>query len=200
MYVLIDNYDSFTYNLYHYFDELNAKVQVIRNDQITSAEVTELQPTGVIISPGPGTPNETGISLELIKMIRGKIPLLGVCLGHQAIAQIYGGEVIRATKVMHGKTSMLYHNDSGLFKGLPSPYKVARYHSLVADPRSLPQSLDVTAWTEDGTIMGISDEQNCVHGVQFHPESVASEYGFELIQNFLNLAESYNDCQWLESC
>lgn len=189
---MIDNYDSFTYNLVQYFGELGVDVQVYRNDQITLAEIENLSPSHIVISPGPGTPNEAGISLELLKHFAGKIPLLGVCLGHQAIGQVFGGEVIRAKKVMHGKTSPVFHRHEGVFKNLSLPFIATRYHSLVVCQNSLPDCLAVTAWTqnEDGSIeeiMGIRHKTLSVQGVQFHPESILTEQGHLLLKNFLEL-------------
>ncbi|TNE65887.1 MAG: aminodeoxychorismate/anthranilate synthase component II [Alphaproteobacteria bacterium] len=189
MYILIDNYDSFTYNLYHYLVELGATVEVYRNDQITVDDVLAKQPTGIIISPGPCTPNEAGICLALIDAVKGKIPLLGVCLGHQSLGQVFGGNVVRAPYVMHGKTSSISHAGKGIFKDIPSPYLGTRYHSLIVARDSLPDCLDVTAETEDGLIMGLAHKDYQLHGVQFHPESIASEHGHTLLKNFLNIAE-----------
>lgn len=191
MYVLIDNYDSFTYNLYHYLLELGVDVSVFRNDAITVKEIKELGPKGIIISPGPSTPDDAGICLELIEDLKGKIPIFGVCLGHQSIGQVYGGDVVRAGYVMHGKVSDIHHNSQGVFKGLPNPFKATRYHSLVVDIDSFPDSLCNDAQTADGLIMGLSDPQHSVYGVQFHPESIASEHGHKILQNFIEIAESF---------
>ena len=188
MLVLIDNYDSFTYNLVHYLGELGAACRVFRNDAISVAEVMKLKPKGVVLSPGPCTPNEAGICLELIGKAGPKIPLLGVCLGHQAIGQAYGGEVIRAPVPMHGKLSKITHTGKGLFKSLPKSFEVTRYHSLIVARKGLPDSLAVTAKTADGVIMGLQHKKHPVHGVQFHPESIASEQGHALLANFLELA------------
>ena len=188
MLTLIDNYDSFTYNLVHFLGELGAECHVVRNDKITVAEVIAGKPKAIVLSPGPCTPNEAGICLELIAKAGPKIPLLGVCLGHQAIGQAYGGRVIRAQTPMHGKLSTLHHKDASLFKGLPESFEVTRYHSLIVDKASLPAALSVTAETADGTIMGLAHKTRPVHGVQFHPESIASEYGHEMLGNFLDLA------------
>ncbi|MCJ9428768.1 anthranilate synthase component II [Kordiimonas marina] len=193
MYILIDNYDSFTYNLYHYLVELGADVEVWRNDQISVAEVAAKKPTGIIISPGPCTPNEAGICLELIDAVKGDIPLFGVCLGHQSIGQVFGGEVVRAPYVMHGKTSLISHTGTSVFKGIPSPYLGTRYHSLVVKRDTLPDCLEITAETEDGLIMGLAHKEYSLHGVQFHPESIASEHGHKLLQNFLDIAEGKVD-------
>ena len=188
MLTLIDNYDSFTYNLVHFLGELGAQCHVVRNDKITVAEVIAGKPKAIVLSPGPCTPNEAGICLELIAKAGPKIPLLGVCLGHQAIGQAYGGRVIRAQIPMHGKLSTLHHKGASLFKGLPESFEVTRYHSLIVDKASLPAALSVTAETADGTIMGLAHKTHPVHGVQFHPESIASDYGHEMLGNFLDLA------------
>ena len=188
--LMIDNYDSFTYNIVQYLGELGADVQVFRNDAITLAEIESLAPEKIVISPGPCTPSEAGISLGVIKTFAGRIPLLGVCLGHQAIGQAYGGDVIRARQVMHGKLSPIYHNNTGVFSDLPSPFTATRYHSLVIDKNTLPDCLEVTAWTQldNGDIdeiMGVSHKTLDVQGVQFHPESILSEHGHQLLRNFL---------------
>jgi len=191
MLVLIDNYDSFTYNLVHYLGELGATCQVFRNDKISVAEVLKLAPKGIVLSPGPCTPNEAGICLELIAKAGPTIPLLGVCLGHQAIGQAYGGKVIRAPVLMHGKLSKISNKGQGVFKGLPKKFEVTRYHSLIVERPSLPDSLAVTAETsasEGGVIMGLQHKTHPVHGVQFHPESIASEHGHALLANFLEVA------------
>ena len=190
MLLMIDNYDSFTYNLVQYFGELGADVQVYRNDEITVEHVGELAPEHIVISPGPCTPNEAGVSVETIKQYAGKIPILGVCLGHQSIGQAFGGDVIRAKQVMHGKTSPVYHKSQGVFAGLAIPFKATRYHSLVLDQTTLPECLEVTAWTqnEDGSIeeiMGVRHKTLQVEGVQFHPESILTENGHEMLANFL---------------
>ena len=188
MLVLIDNYDSFTYNLVHFLGELGAPCQVFRNDKISVAGVLKLKPKGIVLSPGPCTPNEAGICCELIEKAGPTIPLLGVCLGHQAIGQIYGGVVMRAPVPMHGKLSTITHTGKGLFKGLPKSYEVTRYHSLIVERKTLPECLTVTAKTADGLIMGLQHKTHPVHGVQFHPESIASEHGHALLANFLDLA------------
>jgi anthranilate synthase component 2 len=191
MLVLIDNYDSFTYNLVHYLGELGATCQVFRNDKISVAEVLKLAPKGIVLSPGPCTPNEAGICLELIAKAGPTIPLLGVCLGHQAIGQAYGGKVIRAPVLMHGKLSKISNKGQGVFKGLPKRFEVTRYHSLIVERPSLPDSLAITAETapsEGGVIMGVQHKTHPVHGVQFHPESIASEHGHALLANFLEVA------------
>ncbi len=183
--LLIDNYDSFTYNLVHYVEELGAETQVVRNDRISVEEAIARAGDGIIISPGPCTPNEAGICLDLIKALPEEIPLLGVCLGHQAIGHAYGGKVSRAKTIMHGKTSTITHANTGLFEGLPEQFEVTRYHSLSVERESLPNSLRVDAWTADGEIMGMSHVAKPIFGVQFHPESIASEHGHALIQRFL---------------
>lgn len=188
MLLLIDNYDSFTYNLVHYLGELGAAAEVVRNDKISVAEALRLKPKGIVLSPGPCTPNEAGICLELIEKAGPIIPLLGVCLGHQAIGQAYGGKVIRAPAPMHGKLSTIKTSGKGLFKGVASRFEVTRYHSLMIERPSLPAGLEITAETEDGIIMGLQHKTHSVHGVQFHPESIASEHGHELLANFLDLA------------
>lgn len=185
MLLMIDNYDSFTYNLVQYFGELDQDVQVYRNDEIDLQKIAELNPRHIVISPGPCTPNEAGISLALIHEFAGKIPLLGVCLGHQSIGQAFGGKIIKAKTLMHGKTSLIHHENIGVFKGLPNPYTATRYHSLVIEKESLPDCLAVTAWTEDGEIMGVRHKTLAIEGVQFHPESVLTEYGHELLDNFI---------------
>ena len=191
MLLMIDNYDSFTYNLVQYFGELGADVQVFRNDQISLDEVAALNPERIVISPGPCTPNEAGISLAVIKHFAGKVPLLGVCLGHQSIGQAFGGKIVHAREIMHGKTSMIYHNDVGVFKGLENPFEATRYHSLVIEKDSLPDCLEVTAWTVDekgelDEIMGVRHKTLDVEGVQFHPESILTQHGHDMLKNFLN--------------
>ncbi|MBS5773889.1 MAG: aminodeoxychorismate synthase component 2 [Enterobacter cloacae] len=185
MILLIDNYDSFTWNLYQYFCELGAHVEVRRNDELTLADIEMLAPQKMVISPGPCTPDESGISLEVIAHYAGKLPILGVCLGHQAIAQAFGATIVRAAKVMHGKTSPITHSGSGVFSGLNNPLTVTRYHSLVIDPPTLPDCFEVTAWSENGEIMGIRHKTWDLEGVQFHPESILSEQGHQLLENFL---------------
>ncbi|MGK2285973.1 anthranilate synthase component II [Pedomonas sp. V897] len=187
MIVVIDNYDSFTYNLVHYLGELGAETTVIRNDQATVDEVLALRPAGLLLSPGPCTPNEAGICLDLIARAAGVVPLLGVCLGHQSIGQAFGGRVIRAPQVMHGKRSAVRHTDKGVFAGLPNPFQATRYHSLIVERETLPECLEITAETEDGIIMGLQHRQLPIHGVQFHPESIATEAGHDLLGNFLAL-------------
>ncbi|HEQ3499525.1 TPA: aminodeoxychorismate synthase component 2 [Raoultella ornithinolytica] len=186
MILLIDNYDSFTWNLYQYFCELGAEVLVRRNDELTLEEIAALMPEKIVISPGPCTPNESGISLAVIARYAGHVPLLGVCLGHQAIAQVFGATIVRAAKVMHGKTSPIYHNGQGVFQGLNNPLTVTRYHSLLIDPATLPECFEVTARSESGEIMAIRHREWDLEGVQFHPESILSEQGHQLLANFLN--------------
>jgi anthranilate synthase component 2 len=190
MLLMIDNYDSFTYNLVQYFGELGAEIRVFRNDEITVKQIEELAPSHIVVSPGPCTPTEAGISVEAIKYFSGKIPLLGVCLGHQAIGEAFGGKVVRATRVMHGKISQIHHRGQGVFTALPDPFNATRYHSLVIEQASLPDCLEVTAWTEnaDGSIeeiMGVRHKTLAIEGVQFHPESILTEHGHQLLQNFL---------------
>jgi anthranilate synthase component 2 len=188
MLVLIDNYDSFTYNLVHFLGELGASCEVFRNDKIGVAEVVARRPKGIVLSPGPCTPNEAGICLDLIAKAGADIPILGVCLGHQAIGQVYGGKVVRAPVPMHGKLSKIAHKGKGVFKGLPRKFEVTRYHSLIVDRAGLPDCLAVTAETSDGLIMGLQHKTHPVYGVQFHPESIASEHGHALLANFLEIA------------
>jgi anthranilate synthase component 2 len=185
MLLMIDNYDSFTYNLVQYLGELGADVKVVRNDDITVDEVEALRPDRIVISPGPCSPNEAGISLGVIERLGSRIPILGVCLGHQAIGQAYGGKVVHAKTLMHGKTSAIRHAGSGVFSGLPSPFTATRYHSLAVERESLPDALEVTAWTEDGEIMGLRHRSLRVEGVQFHPESILTEHGHALLATFL---------------
>ena len=186
MLLMIDNYDSFTYNLVQYFGELGQDVKVYRNDQVTVDEINKLAPDHIVISPGPCTPNEAGVSIDVIKAFAGKQPILGVCLGHQAIGQAFGGKIVHAKELMHGKTSMVHHNGEGVFKGLPSPFEATRYHSLVIERETLPDCLGITAWTDDGEIMGVRHKEYLVEGVQFHPESILSEHGHDLLRNFLS--------------
>ena len=185
MLLMIDNYDSFTYNLVQYFGELGEDVQVRRNDEIDLAEISALKPDRIVISPGPCTPNEAGVSVPVIHEYAGKIPLLGVCLGHQSIGQAFGGKIVHAKQLMHGKTSLIHHLDKGVFRGLPNPFTATRYHSLVIERESLPDCLEITAWTDDGEIMGVRHKTLAVEGVQFHPESVLTEHGHALLKNFL---------------
>jgi anthranilate synthase component 2 len=186
MLLMIDNYDSFTYNLVQYFGELGENVKVIRNDELTVPEIDALAPQRIVLSPGPCTPNEAGVSLEVIARLKGRIPILGVCLGHQAIGQAFGGRVVHAKTLMHGKVSRIHHEGRGVFAGLPSPYNATRYHSLAIERASCPADLEVTAWTEDGEIMGVRHRALPVEGVQFHPESILTEHGHALLRNFLS--------------
>ena len=190
MLLMIDNYDSFTYNLVQYLGELGADVRVYRNDIISLQEIEELQPERIVISPGPCTPNEAGVSIDTIRQFAGRIPILGVCLGHQSIGQAFGGHIGHARAIMHGKTSMMHHNDTGVFRGLPNPFEATRYHSLVIEPDSLPECLEITAWTADDSgdldeIMGVRHKTMAVEGVQFHPESILTGCGHDLLKNFL---------------
>ena len=189
MILMIDNYDSFTYNLVQYLGELGAEVETVRNDAVSVADIIALKPEGIVISPGPCTPNEAGICLELVEKAAGKIPLMGVCLGHQAIGQAFGGKVVRAQQLMHGKLSDMTTTGKGLFEGLPATFRATRYHSLVVERASLPDCLEVTASTGD-IIMGLQHKTLNVHGVQFHPESIASEHGHAILRNFLRLADA----------
>jgi anthranilate synthase component 2 len=192
MIVLIDNYDSFTFNLVHYFGELGEEVRVHRNDKIESAAVLAAEPDAIVLSPGPCTPKEAGICLDLIKAAGGNVPILGVCLGHQAIGEAFGGKVVRAPKPVHGKLSEIRHDGTGIFRGINSSFKATRYHSLVIERESLPPELAATADTDDGLIMGLAHKRFPVHGVQFHPESIASEHGHLLLRNFLEIATQWN--------
>lgn len=189
MLLLIDNYDSFTYNLYHYLGQLGAEVVVKRNDELTADEALALKPEAVVLSPGPCTPNEAGICCALIQKANGTVPILGVCLGHQSIGQVYGGQVVRAPMPMHGKLSRIHHTGKSVFRGLNNDFQATRYHSLTLAPESLPDCLEATAWSEDGIIQGVMHKTHPVHGVQFHPESIASENGHALLRNFLTLAK-----------
>ena len=189
MILVIDNYDSFTYNLVHYFGELGADLKVFRNDEITIADIEKMKPDQIVISPGPGRPEEAGISVEVITKLAGKYPILGVCLGHQAIGYAYGGKIIRAKHLMHGKTSQIKHDDRGIFKDLENPFEATRYHSLVIDEKTIPDCLEVTAKSEDGEIMGIRHQTLPLWGVQFHPESILTKSGKKLLKNFLNLTK-----------
>src|SRR3989339_2046895 len=185
MLVMIDNYDSFTYNLVQYFGQLGEEVRVFRNDQIDLAGLEASRPSRLVISPGPCSPNEAGISVAAIKHFAGKIPLLGVCLGHQSIGQAFGGRIIHAKQLMHGKTSLIHHTSRSVFTGLPNPFTATRYHSLVIERETLPECLEITAWTDDGEIMGVRHKTLAVHGVQFHPESILTEHGHDMLKNFL---------------
>jgi len=194
MILMIDNYDSFTYNLVQYLGELGADVIVDRNDQITIEEIEEIAPDRIMISPGPCTPNEAGISLEVINHFKGKLPIFGVCLGHQAIGQAFGGDIVKAEEIMHGKTSDIYHRGVGIFKGLKEPFVATRYHSLVIDQDTLPDCLEITAWTETecgevDEIMGVRHKEYAIEGVQFHPESILTEHGHDMLSNFLKMAQ-----------
>ncbi len=184
MILVIDNYDSFTYNLVHYLNELGAETLVVRNDTLTAEQALALKPEGVLLSPGPCTPNEAGVCLSLLAAAPAELPILGVCLGHQAIGQAFGGKVVRAVQLMHGKTSPIHHTGKGVFAGLKNPFTATRYHSLCVEKASAPKVLEVTAWTDDGEIMGVQHKSRPVHGVQFHPESIATECGHELLANF----------------
>ena len=197
MLLIIDNYDSFTFNVVQYLSELGEDVRVYRNDEINVAEIRELSPDVIVISPGPCTPNEAGISMEVVRAFEGEIPILGICLGHQSISQVYGGNIIKAGQVMHGKTSLIHHTGKDVFAGLANPFTATRYHSLVLEKESLPDCLEVIAWTENddgelGEIMGVRHRQFAMTGVQFHPESILTEHGHELLGNFLNLAKGKN--------
>ena len=189
MLLMIDNYDSFTYNLVQYLAEIGQEVEVVRNDKISIEEINKLNPQYIVISPGPCTPNEAGISLELIEAFKGKIPILGVCLGHQSIGQAFGGKIIHAQTIMHGKTSKISHNNKGVFRGIKDPFIATRYHSLVIEKQTLPNCFDITAWTDDNEIMGIKHKELAIEGVQFHPESILSEHGHDLLKNFLDQNE-----------
>jgi anthranilate synthase component 2 len=188
MILVIDNYDSFTYNLVHYLNELGAETHVVRNDAITVGEALGMRPRGVLLSPGPKTPNEAGVCLALLEAAPADLPVFGVCLGHQAIGQAFGGEVIHAKALMHGKTSPIHHDGKGVFAGLKNPFTATRYHSLSVREEDLPPVLEVTAWTDDGEIMGVQHKSRPVYGVQFHPESIATECGYDLLANFLEIA------------
>ena len=194
MILMIDNYDSFTYNLVQYLGELGADVVVERNDQITIDDIKKLAPERIMISPGPCTPSEAGISIEVINHFKGKLPIFGVCLGHQSIGQAFGGDIIRAEEIMHGKTSSIYHRGIGIFEGIPKPFEATRYHSLVIDEDTLPGCLEITAWTETECgeveeIMGVRHKEYAIEGVQFHPESILTEHGHDMLQNFLNMQQ-----------
>ena len=191
MLLLIDNYDSFTYNLYHYLADLGVDVVVRRNDELTAEAALAMKPEAIVLSPGPCTPNEAGICLEVIAKADGNVPILGVCLGHQAIGQAYGGRVVRADVPMHGKLSRIHHSGKSVFRGLNNDFEATRYHSLIIEQGSLPASLDVTATTGNGTIMGVMHRSHPVHGVQFHPESIASENGHALLRNFITIAQNF---------
>jgi len=189
MFLLIDNYDSFTYNLRHFMGEVGAEVVVHRNDALTAADALAMAPEGIVLSPGPCYPDDAGICLDLVALGAGRVPVLGVCLGHQAIAQHFGATIVRAPKPMHGKMSDITHQGTGVFHGLPSPFEATRYHSLTIDPATVPDCLDVTAESDDGVIQGVSHKEWPVHGVQFHPESIASEHGHALLKNFIDITQ-----------
>ena len=186
MLVIIDNYDSFTYNLVQYFRELKQDVQVFRNDQISPKEIERMEPEYLVISPGPCTPDEAGISVSVVNQMAGQIPILGVCLGHQSIGQAFGGKIVKAEQIMHGKTFMVYHSNGGIFKGLDNPFRAARYHSLVIERDSIPDCFEITAWTDDQEIMAVRHQELQVNGVQFHPESIATHFGHQILENFLH--------------
>lgn len=186
MILMIDNYDSFTYNVVQYLGSLGADVKVFRNDKITLKQIEKMKPGAIVVSPGPGRPENAGISCAAIKEFAGKVPILGICLGHQAIAFVYGGCIVGAKKLMHGKTSLIYHNKKEIFKGIPSPFEATRYHSLVVERKSLPDCLEVTAWTKDKEIMGIRHKEYSLWGVQFHPESILTKKGMDILSNFIN--------------
>ena len=186
MILMIDNYDSFTYNLVQYFGEFGKELVVKRNDEITLADITSLQPEMIVVSPGPCTPNEAGISVSVIEHFKGKIPIFGVCLGHQSMGQAFGGKVIRAERLMHGKTSLVHHDNKGVNAGMPNPFKATRYHSLIVEKESLPECLEVTSWTAEGEIMGLRHREFAIEGVQYHPESIMTEQGKKLLRNFID--------------
>ena len=188
--LLIDNYDSFTWNLFHYLGELGAEVKVVRNDEITAEAALAMKPDGIVLSPGPCTPNEAGICMDVVRKAGGTVPILGVCLGHQAIGQVYGGAIVRAPEPRHGKMSTIHHTGKSVFRGLNNDFQATRYHSLTIDPPSMPDVLEVTATSEDGVIQGVMHKTHPVHGVQFHPESIASENGHALLENFLKLTRA----------
>jgi len=185
MLLMIDNYDSFTYNLVQYFGALGENIKVYRNDKITLARIKRLKPARIVISPGPGRPSDAGISCQVIKEFAGSLPILGVCLGHQVIGSVYGGRIIGAKKLMHGKTSLIYHNKKTIFGGIPNPFEATRYHSLVVEKKTLPRELEITAWTRDGEIMGLKHKEFSLWGVQFHPESILTRSGLDILANFL---------------
>ena len=190
MILMIDNYDSFTYNLVHYLGELGEKVNTIRNDDITTADIDKMDPDIIVISPGPCTPKEAGVSVDIIKEFAGKKPILGVCLGHQSIGDAFGAKIVRAERLLHGKTSEIFHNGTGIFKDIPNPFEATRYHSLIIDRDSLSDDFEITAWTKEDEIMGIRHKTLLIEGVQFHPESVLTTYGKDILNNFLELAKA----------
>ncbi len=191
MILMIDNYDSFTYNLVQYLGELGQELRVARNDAVTVDEVRRLAPSSIVISPGPGSPKDAGVSNELIREFAGTIPILGVCLGHQCIGEVFGGQIVRAGRLMHGKTSPIHHDRAGIFKNLPNPFEATRYHSLLIRRETLPPELRVTAWTKEGEIMGVRHARHPIFGVQFHPESILTTVGKDVLQNFLDLAKAF---------
>ncbi|HSE83831.1 MAG TPA: aminodeoxychorismate/anthranilate synthase component II [Thermodesulfobacteriota bacterium] len=193
MILMIDNYDSFTYNLVHYLGEIGEKVVVYRNDKITLEEVGRLNPDVIVVSPGPCTPKEAGVSVDLIKEFAGRTPILGVCLGHQSIGHAFGGNIVRAKRLLHGKTSQIYHDGKRIYEGIPNPFEATRYHSLLVEKESLPDELEITAWTDEGEIMGIRHKEYLIEGVQFHPESILTKYGKELLKNFVRIAVNKNN-------
>ena len=186
---MIDNYDSFTYNLVQYFGELGEEIEVFRNDKISTPEIEKLNPEMLVISPGPGTPKDAGVSLDMINHFKGKIPILGVCLGHQCIGEVFGGKIISAPRLMHGKTSFIHHDGKDIFQGLSNPFEATRYHSLIIEKKSIPDCLEITAWTDENEIMGVKHKSYFVIGVQFHPESILTKEGKQLLKNFLNLSQ-----------
>lgn len=192
MILMIDNYDSFTYNLVHYLGEIGEKVVVFRNDKITLEEVGRLDPDVIVVSPGPCTPKEAGVSVDLIKEFAGRTPILGVCLGHQSIGYAFGGNIVRAKRLLHGKTSQIYHDGKRIYEGIPNPFEATRYHSLLVEKESLPDELEITAWTDEGEIMGIRHKEYLIEGVQFHPESILTKYGKELLRNFVQIVVNKN--------
>jgi anthranilate synthase/aminodeoxychorismate synthase-like glutamine amidotransferase len=189
MLLMIDNYDSFTYNLVQYFGELGEEIEVFRNDKVSIPEIEKLNPEMLVISPGPGTPKNAGVSLDMINHFKGKIPILGVCLGHQCIGEVFGGEIVSAPRLMHGKTSFIHHDGKDIFQGLSNPFEATRYHSLVVEKKSIPDCLEITAWTDQQEIMGLKHKNYLVIGVQFHPESILTKEGKQLLKNFLNLSQ-----------
>jgi anthranilate synthase/aminodeoxychorismate synthase-like glutamine amidotransferase len=189
MILMIDNYDSFTYNLVHYLAELGEEVVVHRNDKISVEDVGRLNPDMIVVSPGPCTPKEAGISVDVIKEFAGRTPILGVCLGHQSMAYAYGADIVRAGRLLHGKTSKIHHDGKGIYKGIPDPFEATRYHSLLVDRETLPDSFEISAWTEEGEIMGIRHKEHLMEGVQFHPESILTKYGKDILRNFVSIAE-----------
>lgn len=193
MILMIDNYDSFTYNLVHYLAELGEEVVVNRNDKITLEEVGKLNPDMIVVSPGPCTPKEAGISVDVIREFAGRTPILGVCLGHQSIAYAYGAEIVRADRLLHGKTSMIHHDGKGIFKGIPDPFEATRYHSLLVRRETLPDTFEISAWTDEGEIMGIRHKEYLIEGVQFHPESILTVYGKDILRNFISLAKKTSE-------